>query len=30
MVMIAEIFHVSLNWLVAGHEFNGKMRKAVK
>ena len=29
-VRIAEIFHVSLNWLVTGHEFNGKMREAVK
>lgn len=29
-IRIAEIFHVSLNWLVTGHEFNGKMREAVK
>lgn len=25
-IRIAEIFHVSLNWLVTGHEFNGKLR----
>ena len=29
-IRIAEILHVSLNWLVIGHEFNGKMREAVK
>ena len=29
-IRIAEIFHVSLNWLINGHEFNGKMREAVK
>ncbi len=25
-IRIAEIFHASLNWLVTGHEFNGKLR----
>ena len=25
-IRIAEIFHMSLNWLVTGHEFNGKLR----
>lgn len=25
-IRIAEIFHVSLNWLITGHEFNGKLR----
>ncbi len=29
-IRISEIFHVSLNWLVTGHEFNGKVREAVK
>lgn len=29
-IRIAEIFHVSLNWLVTGHEFGGKLREAVK
>lgn len=28
-IRIAEIFHVSLNWLVTGHEFNGKLREAL-
>ena len=28
-IRIAEIFRVSLNWLVTGHEFNGKLREAL-
>lgn len=28
-IRIAEIFHVSLNWVVTGHEFNGKLREAL-
>lgn len=28
-IRIAEIFHVLLNWLVTGHEFNGKLREAL-